>query len=62
MMQELDAALGRIHAAAAGRTGGGQPGALHEAGSPAKARKVRRSARRPPKSREQRRRSPRREP
>ncbi|HWZ11195.1 MAG TPA: ribonuclease P protein component [Xanthobacteraceae bacterium] len=62
MMQELDAALGRIHAAAAGRTGGAQPGALHEAGSPAKVRKLRRSGRRPPESREQQRRSPRREP
>jgi hypothetical protein len=36
--------------------------ALHEAGSPAKARKLRRSGRRPPESREQQRRSPRREP
>src|SRR5436189_116707 len=48
MMQELDAALGRIHVAAAGGTGGAQPGALHEAGSPAKAREARRSGRRPP--------------
>ena len=43
MLQELDAALGRIHAVAAGGTGGVQGGALHEAGSPIHPRKPRRS-------------------
>lgn len=61
MVQELDAALGRVHAAAAGRTGGAKSGALHEAGSPAKPRRSRRSGRRPPESREQHGPSPRRE-
>jgi len=42
MVRELEAALGRIHAAAGG-TGGAKGGALHEGGSPIHPRKTRRS-------------------
>jgi ribonuclease P protein component len=48
MMQDLDAALSRIHETEPGGTGGGRRGSLHEAGSPARARK-------PPRSRKPRR-------
>jgi ribonuclease P protein component len=51
MMQDLDAALSRIHETEPGGTGGGRRGSLHEAGSPARARK-------PPRSRKPRRQPP----
>jgi ribonuclease P protein component len=51
MMQDLDAALTRIHETEPGGTGGGRRGSLHEAGSPARVRK-------PPRSRKPRRQTP----
>jgi ribonuclease P protein component len=50
MMQELDAALARIHALERGGTGGARRGPLHEAGSPSRPQKPRRGRRKPPKS------------
>lgn len=50
MMQELDAALTRIHAPERGGTGGARRGPLHEAGSPSRPQKPRRGRRKPPKS------------
>jgi len=49
MMQELDAALSRIHAPDRGGTGGARREPLHEAGSPARPAKPRRGRRKPPK-------------
>ena len=61
MLQELEAALGRIHAAAPGGTGDAHGGPLHEAGSPTHPRKTRRSGTRPGELPERRRPNQRRE-
>jgi ribonuclease P protein component len=50
MMQELDAALNRLHAAGSRGTGSAHRDPLHEAGSPSRPPKPRRGRRKPPNS------------
>ena len=50
MMQELDVALNRLHAAGSRGTGSAHRDPLHEAGSPSRPPKPRRGRRKPPKS------------
>ncbi len=52
MVQELDTALRRLHASGSRGTGGARGGPLHEAGSPFRPQKARRSRGKPPDSSE----------